>query len=345
MLLDHKGQWLGFRVWLVVGYGRMTMKRLPVVGCSILVLVLVMTVCGCTPSGFEPGATLVAEATPTVTIQSKTSGVEETQLIQLDNCDGKANLTRTEQRSQTIDAEISAEVAAQIGASAQVIYGDVQAAVGMALAAGNARGTSIELAAPPGTKMEFQLIWIGDEEVGVVQKILNSEIPIAFRSFSASDVRIKSQYDLGCPSTIPPVPTRLEPQDIVPTTILVNAEDIMSQIRGEDGELQRVMDWWREDGGGATGGLLDPISNRPNENCYGLAWNTREYGLHSLLVFQQPTQITFVDGDGGWHVKVCVPTYITISLEDVGRIQADWLQKRYGMEDGMEGLSWEVIVR
>jgi len=162
----------------------------------VFVLLGVLLVVACTgPADVEPE---LVEAAPTVTVQSQVPNAEETQLIQLDNCDGKADLTRTEERAQSIEAEISAEVAAQIGASAQVVYGNVQTAVGAALKSGNARGTAIQLVAPPGSRMEYQLIWIGDEEVGVVQNILNSDVPIAFRSFSASDVRIKSQYDLGC---------------------------------------------------------------------------------------------------------------------------------------------------
>ena len=175
------------------------MARRLLIASMLLVILLLVACTG--PTDVEPG---FVAATPTVTVQSQTTNAEETQLIQLDNCDGKADLTRTEERAQSIEAEISAEVAAQIGASAQVVYGNVQAAVGAALKYGNARGTAIQLVAPPGSRMEYQLIWIGNEEVGVVQNILNSDVPIAFRSFSATDVRIKSQYDLGCTITATP---------------------------------------------------------------------------------------------------------------------------------------------
>jgi hypothetical protein len=178
------------------------MKRLLVVGFSIVVLVLAVAACGGNPSGVEPAAELL-QATPGITVQNTTSDAEETQLIPLYNCDGKAEYKRTEVRSQSIEAQISAELAAQIGVSAEVAHAAVQAAVGGALTSGSARGTSIELVAPPGTNMEIQLVWKGDEQVGVVQNILGSDVPIAFRSFSPIDVRVKSQYDIGCPTPKP----------------------------------------------------------------------------------------------------------------------------------------------
>ncbi len=178
------------------------MARRLLIAFALLVMLFLVACGGSGQGGVEPGITAVAESTPKVTVQSTNPDAEDIQLIQLDNCDGKADLTRTEVRSQSVEAEISAEVALQIGASAQVIYGNVQTAVATALRSSSTQETAIGLVSPPGTKMEFQLIWIGDEEVGVVQNILNSEVPIAFRSFSPRDVRIKSQYDVGCPESL-----------------------------------------------------------------------------------------------------------------------------------------------
>jgi hypothetical protein len=47
--------------------------------------------------------------------------------------------------------------------------------------------------------MVFELVWIGTEKFGIVQNIRNSGDPIAFQSFLPTDVRIKSQSDIGCP--------------------------------------------------------------------------------------------------------------------------------------------------
>jgi hypothetical protein len=83
---------------------------------------------------------------------------------------------------------------------------------------------------------------------------------------------------------------------------------------------------------------LDPSSSMQNENCFGMAWNTNEYGYHRLIVFQKPSIFTFADG--GWYAKVCIPYDIVISPEDLGRIQADWLGKRYGIDNH----PWQVLV-
>ena len=141
----------------------------------------------------------VVESKLEVTIQGDKPDTEEVQPIELDNCDGKGNATRTEHRSRSVESTVSAEIAAKLGASAEVISAEVQAAVGAAMQWGTERTTSIELVAPPGTRMAFQLVWIGDEQLGVVQNLRASSIPIAFRSFKPTDVRIKSQYDIGCP--------------------------------------------------------------------------------------------------------------------------------------------------
>lgn len=151
----------------------------------------------------------VAMPAPQVIMQGDTPGQEEVQPIELDNCNGKGDTKRTEQRTRSIESTISAEIAAKFGASAEVLSAEVQAAVGAAMKWGAERSTSIELVAPPGTRMAFQLVWIGDEQVGIIQNLRASSIPIAFRSFKPTDVRIKSQYDIGCPPSSTQTPTTL----------------------------------------------------------------------------------------------------------------------------------------
>ena len=120
--------------------------------------------------------------------------------------------------------------------------------------------------------------------------------------------------------------------------VMVRADDVIPKIRGEDWEIQGLLSWWREEDAGNKDGEMNPASVLPDENCYGMAWNTNEYGYHWLVVFQKPSAFTFADG--GWYVKVCIPSYIRISADDIGRIQADWLGKRYGIDNQ----PWEVRI-
>ncbi len=122
------------------------------------------------------------------------------------------------------------------------------------------------------------------------------------------------------------------------SVVVVRASDVIPQIKGEDGEIEKILSWWRVDAWGNESGQLNPSSYVPDETCFGLAWNTNEFGYHRLVVFQKPKTLTFAAG--GWYVKVCAPKTIQISPEDVGRIQADWLGKRYGIDDR----PWEVVV-
>lgn len=178
--------------------------------------VLSILLLGCnSPPSQEPISSVNGETM--VVLQSDVDNYEVIQEFALDNCDGKADATRTEHRSSSIDVTISTELAARIGASAQVISADVQAAVGTALNIGGERGTSIEVKAPPNTHMFFQLTWVGKSRIGVVQNASGSGIPVAFQSFSPDNVRIKSQYDIGCPIVLTPSTQSADPQNpIVP---------------------------------------------------------------------------------------------------------------------------------
>jgi hypothetical protein len=127
-------------------------------------------------------------------------------------------------------------------------------------------------------------------------------------------------------------------QAFLATVIVVRADDIIPQIIGVDGGIEKVLGWWVEYDSGGSNGELNPSSTVVNHNCYGMAWNTNQYGYHRLIIFQKPTSVTFADG--GWYIKICVPNNISISSEDLGKIKADWLGKSYGIDN----TPWRVLV-
>lgn len=170
----------------------------------IVILFTTLSSCASAPSGVP---NQIADNNSQVVLQSEIDGQEDVQEFDLDNCDGKADATRTEHRVSSIDVTVSTELAAKIGASAEVISAEIQASVGAALKIGGERGTSIELTAPPNTHMFFQLAWGGKSQVGVVQNVKGSGIPVTFRSFMPNNVRIKSQYDMGCRTSTPSAPS------------------------------------------------------------------------------------------------------------------------------------------
>lgn len=162
---------------------------------SLVLFSLVLFAC-------SPGATPLTptqvSAASQVLIQGNTLA-EETQTIELDNCDGKADAVRSEQRGQSVDVTVSAEVAAKLGVSVEVIQAEVQATVGAQVTDSGYRSSTIQLVAPPKTRMVFQIVWTGPEQVGIVQNLKSVGVPIAFRRFSPTDVKIKGQLDIGCP--------------------------------------------------------------------------------------------------------------------------------------------------
>lgn len=120
--------------------------------------------------------------------------------------------------------------------------------------------------------------------------------------------------------------------------VVIRADDVTPQIKGVDNGVQNALSWWREYDPTGDSGEFTPTSFAGNK-CYGLAWNTKQYGYHRLIVFQNTMSIKF--GAGGWYIKVCIPDYIVISAEDIGKIKADWLGKRYG---DIQSSPWQVLV-
>jgi hypothetical protein len=118
----------------------------------------------------------------------------------------------------------------------------------------------------------------------------------------------------------------------------IRAEDVTPKIEGVDGGIEQALSWWSVVDSGGNSGELNPTAPVASHYCFALAWNTKEYSYHQLIVFQKPTSVTFADG--GWYEKICVPSDKMISAEDVGKIQVDWLGKRYGTDN----TPWQVIV-
>ncbi len=121
-------------------------------------------------------------------------------------------------------------------------------------------------------------------------------------------------------------------------SVVIRADDVISQINGVDNGVPNALSWWREYEPSGNNGDFTP-SSFTGKKCYGLAWNTNQYGYHRLVVFQKTMSLTFAAG--GWYVKVCIPDYVVISAEDIGKIKADWLGKRYG---DTKQAPWRVIV-
>ena len=190
----------------------------------LLGLVLILS-SGCSAPTPLPStnSSSTTSATPNVIVQGVTEGKEILQTIDLDNCNGKSDAVRSEEFTMSVDVTVSAEIAASAGVSAEVVSAEVQAAVGAALSQGSSKSMSIQLTAPPGTHMNFQIAWVGNEQVGVVQDVAGLDIPIAFRSFVPYDVRIRSQFDAGCPGQQPF-------QEIVPSPASVSSSQSSSDL-------------------------------------------------------------------------------------------------------------------
>lgn len=189
-----------------------------------VIAVLSLFVVGCAA---PVAPTYPAEDTPSpeVIIQAARPGKEVLQAIELDNCYGKADIKRIEERAFTIVSTVTQEMAAAVGMTVQALSAYVEALVGQAVGSVKEHRTSVELTAPPGTRMAFQLIWIEKQQVGVVQNVLGLKIPIVFEVFEPVDVRIKSQYDIGCPELTPsPITSQPADRDTISESLVLCGE-------------------------------------------------------------------------------------------------------------------------
>jgi hypothetical protein len=161
-----------------------------------------------------------------------------------------------------------------------------------------------------------------------------SSLPTATVSVFQESTQDPSNIAITSTSIFSDIPT-ITPEP----TIAVKAEDVTQYIKGEENEISSILKWWQEVDPSGTDGVITS-STIANHQCFGLTWNTSEYGYRKIVVFQGQISVKFLDG--GWHTTVCVPNNVIISAEDVGKIQADWLGKRYV---DVNAQPWVVIIK
>lgn len=158
-------------------------------------------------------------------ITQSISQYEEIQSFEIDNCNGKADLKHIETRFRSMEVTISAEIAAKLGVNADVISAEIQTAFGISKSGTDGKSTSVEVAAPPKTRMYFEIAWIGDARVGVVQNVRGSNIPITFRDFTPTNFRIKNQRDLMCSTPQPAT------QNSIPTQETLTCQNVLKNAQ------------------------------------------------------------------------------------------------------------------
>ncbi len=110
---------------------------------------------------------------------------------------------------------------------------------------------------------------------------------------------------------------------IVPTRSL---NEVLVKITPGPGGIQNALPWWKELAWGKVDGDHDPAAPPGQPGCYGIAWGVEGYPK-TVLVFQKTQRLTF--GPGGWYVQIQAPEPVRLSPQDLGRIQANWLEKTY----------------
>jgi len=102
-------------------------------------------------------------------------------------------------------------------------------------------------------------------------------------------------------------------------------DNILPNVVAGTGGIQNALRWWKELSSGKRDGEHDPSAPPGRLGCYGIAWGVKGYE-NTVVVFETKQMLSFETG--GRYVQLGVPQ--NFSLEDVGRIQADWLEKTYG---------------
>lgn len=117
-------------------------------------------------------------------------GRRDAETIRLNNCDGKAPASQAATREQ----QVQLNTGGQVGASGGVVSAAVSGNYGQM--AGAAK--SLQLTAPPGTNMEFNIEWKMEERIGTVSGATLGANSAEYHLFRPMDVQIASQKDLGC---------------------------------------------------------------------------------------------------------------------------------------------------
>lgn len=146
--------------------------------CAITLLALLVA---CAPST-GGGSMQVAE-------QRKGPGKADTEIIHLNNCNGKADAVQTATRAQSVELETGGD----LGVGLEVVH----AAVNAKYATGSYTSKSIQLTAPPGTNMVFTLKCNMEENVGIVSNVGPQGISVTYHQFTPIDVQILAQGDQG----------------------------------------------------------------------------------------------------------------------------------------------------
>ena len=120
------------------------------------------------------------------------------------------------------------------------------------------------------------------------------------------------------PRTGPPAPL---PQEATPVNPL---DGILAKIIPGPGGIENALPWWKELSYGRVDGEHDPAAPPGQPGCYGLAWGVTGYSK-TVLVLRRKTDLSFQTG--GWYVLIRTPENAGLTPEQIGQIQADWLDK------------------
>jgi hypothetical protein len=88
--------------------------------------------------------------------------------------------------------------------------------------------------------------------------------------------------------------------------------------------------WYEGHSGFHTDDHYDP-AGCPAQG-YGVAWNVHydnRFFRDRVLVFSTPQDFTMLPNEGGWYAQVCLHPGVTLSADDVGKLQAAFLQKKH----------------
>ncbi|MCD6345026.1 MAG: hypothetical protein J7M17_05445, partial [Anaerolineae bacterium] len=186
------------------------MRCLRLTNLLLLVLVLSLNACNSRDKSIVVGAPVAG------------TGDTVAETVHLNNCGGKADTEQIAERTQTISIEGEAE----LGVGYQIL----EASVAARYSESNTVRKSQKLVAPPGTNMEFVLLWTEEVRSGTItvegktgQAVYHINTPIA--------VELASSKDLGCGVDQPAAPATTATPEMGPTAEI---ESTTTAIRCQD---------------------------------------------------------------------------------------------------------------
>ena len=170
------------------------------------------------------------------------------------------------------------------------------------------------------------LLYMGDEQDIASVTPTNAPALVIATNTPPLPTQVSSTPVSATTATTPPITTNESP-----ASPAIDMDTILANIVAGQGGIEVAAPWWQAlDWFGSAGGdirTFSPHDHPGKQGCYGIAWNVLQLN-RTVVVFETLQVLDFQPG--GTYVLICFAQGITLTAEQAGAIQAEWLSEEAG---------------